>query len=469
MNNNNSKPFWATTQNGTVYLDNFEFKQFLQAENFFKHKPNKNSSFNIIRKTDIFLKIYDEFDVKDFVLDYIISNNLGKTPYNLMTGKAAIFTRQYLSMIDSLEIQTLKDSKDIAYILYLNGVLEVTKDKSVLKKYSDYGLNIWEDQVIKRNYIESDHHESEFRTFIWKIAGESVERYNTFQSIIGYLLHSYRMRENKAIILNDEAISEDPNGRSGKGLFWNALSNMKKVGSLNGKFFDFKSQFPYQSISTDCQILVFDDVKKNFDFENLFSVITEGIEITYKGKDTIKLPLNESPKVVITTNYTLKGKGGSHDARRFEVELSPFFSSSYTPEDLFKHRLFDDWDLKEWARCDCYMTECLKKYLTSGLVSYNAINLPFKRMEAEVGKELLECITSLHKNEWVDFTMFYEVYQSSIPKKWNAKTKNAVTIDLKKYCKFYSYEFDSATSNGVKRFKISEININPQTLEKWNQ
>jgi hypothetical protein len=165
----------------------------------------------------------------------------------------------------------------------------------------------------------------------------------------------------------------------------------------------------------------------------------------------------------------LKGKGGSHDARRFEVELSPFFSSIYTPEDLFKHRLFDDWDLKEWARFDCYMTECLKKYLDKGLVSYNAINLPFKRMEAEIGKELLECITSIPKDTFIEFTGFYENYLSSIPKKWNAKTKNAVTLDLKKFCKFYDYEFDTATSNGVKKIKISEITINPQTLEKWNQ
>jgi hypothetical protein len=469
MNDNNCNPFWSESENGKTSLDSFEFKEFLEQNNFFKNKPNEKSSFNLIKKDGIFLKIQDEVDLKDFVLNYILKHNLGKRVYNLMTGKTSIFTRQYLSMIKSDEISTLKDNKDTAYILYLNGVLEVTKDKSILKKYSDYGLNIWEDQVIKRNYVDSDHHESEYRTFIWKIAGENVERYNTFQSVIGYLLHSYRMRENKAIILNDEAISDDPNGRSGKGVFWNSLQHLKKVGSLNGKFFDFKSQFPYQSISTDCQVLVFDDVKKNFDFENLFSIITEGIEITYKGKDTIKLPLNDSPKVLITTNYILKGKGGSHDARRFEVELSPCFNSNYTPVDLFGHRLFDDWDLKEWARFDCYMVECLKKYLDKGLINYHAINLPFKRFESEIGKELLDCISNVNRNEWVNSTEFYDNYTQSIPKRWNAKTKNAVTIDLKKYCSFYELEFETVSSNGIRKFKINEININPQTLEKWNQ
>jgi hypothetical protein len=466
---NNLQDFWSTNQEGKITLNTFKFKKFLEFNNFIKNIPNEKSSFNLIKKEGIFLKLQDEVNIKDFVLKYVEHDIKNESVYNLLANRTSVFKRDYLSMINTEEIQVLKDSKDIAYILYLNGVLEVTKDKSVLKKYTDFGLSIWEDQVIKRNYIESDHHQSEFRTFIWKIAGESVERYNTFQSIIGYLLHSYRMRENKAIILNDEAITDDPNGRSGKGLFWNALSNMKKVGSLNGKFFDFKSQFPYQSISTDCQILVFDDVKKNFDFENLFSVITEGIEITYKGKDTIKLPLKDSPKVVITTNYIMKGKGGSHDARRFEVELSPFFSSSYTPVDLFGHRLFDDWDLQEWARFDCYMTECLKKYLDKGLINYHAINLPFKRFESEIGKELLDCFSNINRNEWINSNDFYENYTQSIPKRWNAKTKNAVTIDLKKYCLFYDLGFETVTSNNIKKFKVSENIVNPKTLEKWNQ
>ena len=86
---------------------------------------------------------------------------------------------------------------------------------------------------------------------------------------------------------------------------------MKKLQTIDGKQFKFGGDFPYQSVKTDCQILVFDDVKKNFQFENLFSVITEGIDITYKGKDTIKLPIEDSPKIVISTNYVLKGNGDS--------------------------------------------------------------------------------------------------------------------------------------------------------------
>ena len=50
-------------------------------------------------------------------------------------------------------------------------------------------------------------------------------------------------------------------------------------------------------------------MRKNFDFERLFSVITEGLTLEKKNKDAIKIPFNKSPKVSITTNYALKGDG----------------------------------------------------------------------------------------------------------------------------------------------------------------
>jgi hypothetical protein len=52
---------------------------------------------------------------------------------------------------------------------------------------------------------------------------------------------------------------------------------MKKVSTIDGKTFDSNKSFPYQTVSSDCQVLAFDDVRKNFNFESLFSIITEGL------------------------------------------------------------------------------------------------------------------------------------------------------------------------------------------------
>jgi len=479
LNQENENPnFWFENSKGVICLNNFAFKFWLESKNFFKNKPNENSTFNIIQKNDIFLSIHDEFDVKDFVLNYILDNNLGQKPFNLMTGKASIFKRDYLSMLKSEKIEVLRDTKDTAYLFYQNGVVEVNKNIAELKTYESFGLHIWKDQIIKRDYVKADHHESEYRTFIWKISGgfdlpkepnevqkasyeASVDRYNTFQTVIGYLLHSYNARgKNKAIILNDEAISDDPNGQSGKGVFWNALNHLKNVQDLNGKSFDFKDPFPYQRVKTDCQILVWDDVKKNFDFEQLFAVITEGIEITYKGQNTIKLPIEDSPKILITTNYTIKGTGGSHEARRFEVELSNFFSAKYTPIDFFGKMLFEDWDKNEWARFDTYMIECLRKYLDKGLVPYTSISLPYKKLEVEISKELFAFIQETKRNEWLLVSDFYTNYVANVSNKNFAKTKTFVTQSVKKYCEFFGLKREETTQGGVFKFMLVQTGLN---------
>jgi hypothetical protein len=452
--------FWSTAENGRVTLNNFLFKSWLERNSFFKNYPNQRSDYNFIKKEGIFLEIKEDVQIKDFVLDYILKSNFDEKVFNMISSRTSIFKRDFLSLINTEEIKVLRDTKDKCYLFFQNGIAEVTPTETVLRSYAEYNVNVWKDQVIKRDYTQSDHHDSEYRKFIWKISGEDVERYNSFQSAIGYLLHSYNTSPiSRAIILNDELISDDPNGRSGKGLFWNAISHLKKVTSINGKGFSFNSAFPYQSVQTDCQLLVFDDVNKGFQFDKLFSVITEGIDITYKGENTIKLAISESPKILITTNYTLKGSGGSHDARKFELELSTFFNSLHTPIDFFGHRLFDDWNELEWARFDSYMMECIKKYLKSGLVPYKAISLPFKKLKLEISNQLFECIEMITKDEWINADDFYNTYLSNMQRKFDAKTKNMVTKHIKKYCEFYGLDYEEVRTNGVKKFIIKNRTI----------
>jgi hypothetical protein len=305
----------------------------------------------------------------------------------------------------------------------------------------------------------SDHHDSEFRQFIWKIAGKSKEKYKAFQTVIGYLVHGFKTNsKNKAIIFNDEMISESPNGRSGKGLFWNALKQVRKVQSLDGKTFDFNKSFPYQNVSTDCQILVFDDVKKNFNFESLFSVITEGITIEYKGKDSIKLEVTDSPKIIITTNYTIQGDSASHTARKYEVEMSTHFNETYTPVDEFGHELFNDWNDQEWARFDNYIMECVKIYLNQGLIDMPTTNLAYRKIITEIGSESFNYFDSLERNEWLNIKKVFDNFLHSYPEMSKYFTQNKLTINVKKYCKYHDLECEVRYSGGIGKMYIADPN-----------
>lgn len=451
-----NEEFWSKNEKGNYSLNNKRFKDFLESNDFFKNSPNEDSTFDFIHKDGIFLKIVYEKDIKDFVIDWVEHNQCDEGVFNLITGNLKFFKRDYLSLLKSKPIKTLKDTKDECFLYYKNCIVKVNKQGKSIISYSDIDTGIWRDQVINRDYLPTDHHPSEYRSFIWKIAGESVEKYKAFQSVIGYLLHSFKTNSNnKAIVFNDEVISENPNGRSGKGVFWNALKHLRKVQSLDGKTFDFNKSFPYQNVSTDCQVLVFDDVRKNFNFENLFSVITEGITIEYKGKNSIKLDVTESPKIIITTNYTINGDSASFLARKYEVEMSSYFNDKYTPLNEFGHQLFNDWDLEEWSRFDNYMMECVRIYLENGLIEMPLKNLAYRKLVNEISDEMLIFFNGLNRDNWQKIKDTYDNLLDSFPelRKKNI-SQNLMTRNLKKYCDFYNVTLSTAYGGGIGKFTI---------------
>lgn len=440
--------FWYYDENNKIKLSPHKYKFWLEQNNFLKYFPTDSQTFTFIKKEQNLIEETNEKRIKDYVLDYLLNQNeIGYKPYDFMAGNPSYFNINYLSMLKSEEVKLKEDTKDKCYLYYKNCAVEISENGIKEIDYLDLDGYVWKNQIIDRDFKSYDHHKSEFRTFIWYIAGQDVSKYNSFKSIIGYLLHSYKTSsKNKAIILNDETISDNPNGGSGKGLLWNALSKMKKVSMIDGKTFEFSKSFPYQTVSTDCQILVFDDVKKNFSFESLFSVITEGITLEYKGQDAIKIPVEKSPKILITTNYTIGGVGGSFDRRKIEVELSDFFNSKNTPEDVFGHMLFDDWDDDEWKRFDNFMINCLQGYLKHGLISHDFNNLETRKFIKITNMEFYEWSKdgNIRHNARLYKGQLYNDFISEYPDYGNGKYKlsqKRFRSYLEEYANYYNLKY----------------------------
>lgn len=436
-----------------------QYKFWLQNNSFLKYFPNNTSTFTFVKLERNLIEETNEKRIKDFVLDSLKDNKkYGYIPFDFMANNLKYFSSDFLSFLDSADVKLKEDTQTECFIYYANCVVKVTKDKREIIDYIDLDGYVWKRQIIDREYIESDHHKSVFREFLWLISGQEINRYNSLKSIIGYLLHSFKTSaNNKAVILNDETISENPNGGSGKGIFWNAISKMKKVSSIDGKTFEFTKSFPYQTVSTDCQLLVFDDVKKNFNFESLFSLITEGITLEYKGQDAIKLPVEKSPKILITTNYTIKGDGGSFDRRKIEVELSNYFSSKLTPLDHFKHLLFDDWDAKEWSRFDNYMINCIEYYLQNGIVSNEYKNLLERKFISSTNHDFY-----LYTKEPDNLKLGTTYWNSDICSAIKAEnpdykdySNRTILGWIKKYCEFKGYIFEEKKSGNARGFVIT--------------
>jgi len=284
-------------------------------------------------------------------------------------------------MIDSIYLKMLQDIEDTSFIPYRNGVVKIKRDSTELLSYIDVDGYIWENQIIDRDFNLVVDFDNDFRDLVHKVSNNDKNRIASLESTLGYLVHSFKDKTNqKAIIFNDQEIDENPNGGSGKSLMLTAVGYLRKTVKIDGKSFNpSKSEFLYQRVNLDTQILAFDDVKKNFDFEQLFMIVSEGITVNRKNKDEVFIPFNRSPKIVITTNYVISGAGGSHDRRRHEIEFYQYFNANNSPLKEYGKLLFDQWSKDDWSRFDNYMIKNLQLFLRNGLTKSISINADSKR------------------------------------------------------------------------------------------
>ena len=397
---NSKQTFWAKTDKGAIKIIHIQFKKFLEDSGFYKYCPEGSKNYVFVKVTNNLIDHASEKEIKDFVLTYLIELD-DISVYNYFADNTRFFKEEFLSLLSTIDIYFIEDSKDTAYLYYRNCAVKITsKDVSSID-YLDLGGYVWKDHVIDRVFTLCEVRAScYYNRFIENICAQDISRIESMQSTIGFMMHAHKsLSFCPAVILNDEVISDNPEGGTGKGLFMNALGQMKKVVTIDGKSFTFERSFAYQLVSADTQILVFDDVKKYFDFERLFSVVTEGLTLEKKNKDAIKIPFSRSPKIAITTNYAIKGAGNSFARRKWELELHQHYNKNLSPLDEFGKLMFSDWNDDEWCEFDNYMIGCLKSYLHTGLVKSKFVNLKIRQLSAETCHDFIEWCGLINNQE----------------------------------------------------------------------
>lgn len=463
--------FWYYTEKESIKLATFRFMSYLEHNNIFKFYPDSTSgTFLFVKNDKNFINVFEEPKIKDFVLTEL--RNAGKIDaFELMANNTSYFNSNFLSMTKTIDVKFNRDTRDASFIYYRNCAVKTTAKDIEILNYDNIDDLIWKNQVIDRDIILKEESDGVFKRFIWLVSGENPDRYYTLKSVIGYLMHSYQNEAKpKAIIFNDEMVSEDvPNGGSGKGLIHRAIGHIKNVVIEDGKKFDGKGQFAYQKVNKDTQIFLLDDVPQYFNFESLFSIITEGMTVEKKGKDAFQIPFTESPKISITTNYTINGKGASHNRRVFEVEIANYFNDTKTPEDEFKHQFFSQWNDEEWQSFDNFMIRCVQYFLKNGLVESDKVNLIFRKLKNELGTEFIEFMemqnfngTPINRKDFRDnFNKQYpNVSKYNSPQKFNKKVKD--------YCDYYKIPFEESKYNGVINFYIG-ISVTEEKDEIWDE
>jgi hypothetical protein len=269
-------------------------------------------------------------------------------------------------------------------------------------------------------------------------------------------LHSYKNPANaKAIIFCDEKVSETPEGRSGKSLVAKAIGQLKDTVRMDGKKIDFRDRFVYQQVELSTQIIDFNDVKENFDFESLFSVVTDAINVEKKNSHKYTIDFENAPKITISTNYTIKGVGGSFNARKFELEFSDYYNSEFTPYDDFKFMFFEGWDAVEWNKFDNFMLMCEQFYLQNGLVDYQKINLALRNIISNTSAEFVSYADLLTLDIWHDKKMIYDQYIARSSTNSRFLSQRRFTSNwLKAYADYKEYKIETKETNGIGFFRL---------------
>ncbi len=303
-------------------------------------------------------------------------------------------------------IQFQSDTHESAFIYFQNRYAEITKDDIKFRPYSDLKNYVWKSNIIPIDFdFKENDEQSEFEIFL-KYAINKTEhldedvnklKYHSVVTSNGYLIHGFKDPSLvKAVVAVDKRISYtgDPNGRSGKSLNSKALSKLIKTVMIDGPNFKFDKDFNFARVQLDTRLINFNDVKPQFDFNALFSLITEDFVFSKKRMDEISIPFQKSPKFYISTNFTLRGDGDSSRGRQQVIEFGDYFNAEYTPIDMFKHRLFDDWDDVEWRRFYRYMIGCLQYFLKHGLIAFPLENYEVRKLTASpFGQDFYDYIT----------------------------------------------------------------------------
>lgn len=352
-----------------------------------------------------------------------------------------------------------KDTSEMVLVPFKNGMLTIKKDGIELNKNGYLGYDIMDDSPTvgrKWNYTTD---KSEFQVFLERVCGKMnsspiwEDRYNAIVTLIGYLVSRKKEAVNYLNILVEESIEEN-NGGTGKSIimesvgYWRKryFKDMKNYGENSKRFF-------WAGVGREKpDYLQMDDLPKNIDLQDFYSMITGELTYEKKGIDEDTLKHEDLPKLVAATNYYPKGSGNSNDRRIRIFEVSNYYRG-IKPEKEFGHLLYYDWDEAEWARFDSFIARCVANYLKYGLHQCMGENSKEKKLDANLGvlKDFFDeklqtlpcwCISG-------DLLKDYSEWYKNTYGQYSKVSYSAQTIakKLKEYCEIKGLNFDN---NGSK-------------------
>lgn len=401
-----------------------------------------------------------EHEIISELNEYLKQNAPEEVQETFAKGVGNYVSIKKLTLLNTLEFKKDRDSKNSADFYFKNIFCNVTKDGVQVLDYQKLTSAIWEDKIIERDYtLPTDEKPGNFEIFCKNLTSNDSERFNAFKTMIGYLLHRNKeIGEPKAVILYDEkmGLNKQAHGGTGKTLVIEALKRCRESVYVSGKELKTGSFFKNQRINITTDIVAYDDLKENADFEDYYTMITSGIEVEKKGKQSFLIDFEDAPKILLSSNYLIKGDGGNSDLRRrYEFEIANHYNKDSTPEMEFGKRFFSkDWGEDQWNKFYLFMMTCLQDYLINGLIEVDSINLKNTKVSSKSCPEFINYAENFFRvNEWMDKRESQKIFEELFPD-IKLESPHRFTKWISDYSIDKGYEYKLNSSGGEYRFML---------------
>lgn len=448
--------FW--TENGEPKIKHVGLLKFLEDIGYVKVKIGDNI-YIFAKMVNNRLSQANEGQMSNDIKDFLIQNKKPEVLEVFVKGVGSYIASKKLDMLPAIENINDRDNIKTSRFYFKNCFCEISNEGIFHCDYSILESPIWESRIINKSFSNPTE-KGQFEMFCENITGKNPERFLALKSILGYLLHRNKeIGSPKAIILYDEKMGQNDqaHGGTGKTLLSMALNFCRDVEIFDAKDIKEGSWFKNQRVQITTDVIVYDDLKRNYSFENFFPMITSGIEVERKREKAFYIDVENSPKLLITSNYYVTGPGGSSDKRRrHEFELSNYYNQDFTPEVEFGNRFFgSEWNDSEWSRFYYFMMSCCQDYLQYGLHKVPHINLFKNKFLDGLNEQFVNYAdtfvqndTSINKRQFEsDFKVLYPEMEET--------SSHQIAKWLKLYASKKGVEYKSNSSGGNYNFILN--------------
>lgn len=324
------------------------------------------------------------------------------------------------------EMNLLRDTKDCCYLHFENGSVQITPNEKTFIPLDKLPKYIWKDAIVPREY-HGRYYDGQpadiISVFEQVVEHVTVERYEDEDKVVHHinnkkvcehglfrLMHHWTDPSTPvSVVFIDHNPSNDYNdGGRGKGLMIDGIYWIKSNGTMNGVVIILdgrkfgRSNFPMQRLRANTEVLVVDDVDESqVSIKDFYAFLTGAAEAEVKGKLTFAYPREYPPKLGFTANRPFFSHDLSSARRLLVVPVNDYFQrEGCSPLQLFKRRLFYEWDAAEWTHFDDYMIDIVGANI--GLAEMPKPNLSIfneYRLMMEMDDSLIRLFDEMPRNQ----------------------------------------------------------------------